>query len=81
MYSINILRQTVKNLTLRSLGMSKFNSKYQAGQKVGELFTNEILQLPATPIGPIQDLNPDSSNYGSFTFMIGQSPLGADPLE
>lgn len=30
----------------------------------------EILGLPAIPIDPIQDLDPESSTFGQFLFMV-----------
>lgn len=79
MQALSTLRTTIQNLTLRSLGAMRSNERYKSGNRVSDLFTNTVVQLPANPnIEPLQNWNDESATYGSFYFLVGYDPVGDD---
>ena len=79
MQSLSVLRTTITNLTLRSLGAIRSSDRFKSGNKVADLFTNTLMQLPADPcIDPLQNWDPDSPTYGTFYFLVGYDGAGDD---
>jgi len=78
MHNIDILRHTIQNLTLRSLGAIRSQERFKSGNRVSDLFTNTVAQLPAhTQIDPVQDWEIGSPTYGQFFFVAGYDDAGA----
>lgn len=54
----------------RWLGESVHARHHYSSERRGMTHQAEILGLPAIPIDPIQDLDPESPTFGQFLFMM-----------
>jgi hypothetical protein len=74
--------QTTNGRVAKALGVKTGRTAPNnlGAQVVGRLSHSQIMALPERQLAPIQNIDPESGEFGGFLFMAGYDGLGDTPL-